>query len=68
MEEIEHRFQGVKVFSLPSVGDPVRGGVYARRHIELGVKGSADTVHPAWEALRQGTQALNYEIHDPIKH
>ena len=68
MEEIERRFEGVKVFSLPSVGDPVRGGVYARRHIELGVKGRADTVQLAWEALRQGTESLNYQIHDPIKH
>jgi molybdopterin-biosynthesis enzyme MoeA-like protein len=68
MEDIESRFEGVKVFSLPSVGDPVRGGVYARRHIELGVKGAADAVHLAWEALRQGTKALNYQIHDLIKH
>jgi molybdopterin-biosynthesis enzyme MoeA-like protein len=68
MEEIERRFEGVKVFSLPSVGDPVRGGIYARRHIELGVKGCADTVQLAWEALRQGTESLNYQIHDLIKH
>jgi molybdopterin-biosynthesis enzyme MoeA-like protein len=68
MEEIERRFEGVKVFSLPSVGDPIRGGVYARRHIELGVKGRADAVQLAWDALRQGTQALHYEVHDPIKH
>jgi len=68
MEEIERRFDGVKVFSLPSVGDPIRGGVYARRHIELGVKGRADAVQLAWDALRQGTQALHYEVHDPIKH
>ena len=68
MEEIERNFEGVKVFSLPSVGDPVRGGVFARRHIELGVKGRSDSVQKAWDALRAGTRALNYEIHDPIKH
>ena len=33
MEEIEARFAGIKVFSLPSVDHPVHG-----RHIELGVK------------------------------
>jgi len=68
MEEIERNFDGVKVFSLPSVGDPVRGGVFARRHIELGVKGRSDSVQKAWDALRAGTSALNYEIHDLIKH
>jgi molybdopterin-biosynthesis enzyme MoeA-like protein len=68
MEEVERRFDGVKVFSLPSVGDPVRGGVFARRHIELGVKGRSDSVQEAWDALRNGTRALNYEIHDLIKH
>lgn len=68
MEDIESRFEGVKVFSLPSVGDPLRGGVYARRHIELGVKGRAEAVHQALEDLRRGTQALSYQIYDPIKH
>ncbi len=34
MERIEASFPGVKVFSLPSVGDSSRGGVYAERHIE----------------------------------
>lgn len=68
MEEIERHFEGVKVFSLPSVGDPVRGGVFARRHIELGVKGRSDSVQKAWDSLRAGTRALNYEIHDLIKH
>ena len=68
MEQIEADFEGVKVFSLPSVGDPARGGVYARRHIELGVKGRSDSVQLAWDALRKGTLALNYPIHDPIKH
>jgi molybdopterin-biosynthesis enzyme MoeA-like protein len=64
MERIESNFPGVKVFSLPSVGDPSKGGVYADRHIELGIKGNADLLESAWGALRTGTQALGYEIHD----
>ena len=64
MERIEANFPGVKVFSLPSIGDSTRGGVYAQRHIELGIKGNANLLESAWGALRTGTQALGYEIHD----
>ncbi|SNX28485.1 Predicted nucleotide-utilizing enzyme [Polynucleobacter meluiroseus] len=64
MERIEANFPGVKVFSLPSVGDATKGGVYAQRHIELGIKGSAALLKDAWIALRTGTLALGYEIHD----
>ena len=64
MERIETNFPGVKVFSLPSVGDPSKGGVYVDRHIELGIKGNANLLESAWSALRTGTQALGYEIHD----
>ncbi|WP_251365409.1 molybdopterin-binding protein [Polynucleobacter sp. MWH-P3-07-1] len=64
MERIEGGFPGVKVFSLPSVGDPARGGVFAERHIELGIKGNADLLESAWLALRTGTESLGYEIHD----
>ena len=64
MERIEASFPGVKVFSLPSVGDSSKGGVYAQRHIELGIKGNANLLESAWIALRAGTQALGYEIHD----
>ena len=64
MEQIEHDFAGIKVFSLPSVGDPMRGGIFAHRHIELGVKGDDSTLDAAWAALRHGTIALGYEIHD----
>lgn len=39
MERIEREFDGVRVFSLPSMGDEARGGIYRRRHIDLGVKG-----------------------------
>jgi molybdopterin-biosynthesis enzyme MoeA-like protein len=64
MERIEASFPGVKVFSLPSVGDASRGGVYAERHIELGIKGNANLLNSAWTALRTGTQELGYEIYD----
>ena len=64
MERIEATFPGVKVFSLPSVGDASRGGIYAERHIELGIKGNANLLESAWIALRAGTEALGYVIHD----
>jgi len=67
MERIEASFPGVKVFSLPSVGDSSRGGVYAERHIELGIKGNASLLDSAWIALRVGTEALGYVIHDISK-
>ena len=67
MERIEASFPGVKVFSLPSVGDPSRGGVYSERHIELGIKGDANLLESAWIALRAGTEALGYPIHDISK-
>lgn len=49
MQDIERRFDPVKVFSLPSVDHPVHG-----RHIELGVKGEGGAVSPAFEALLAG--------------
>ena len=48
MEDIEARFAGVKVFSLPSVDHPEYG-----KHIELGVKSTADPAD-AFAALRAG--------------
>jgi molybdopterin-biosynthesis enzyme MoeA-like protein len=56
MEDIEARFAGVKVFSLPSVDHPEWG-----RHIELGVKAGADPLG-AFEALRAGLQALGVRL------
>jgi len=50
MEQIEARFSGCKVFSLPSVDHPEYG-----RHIELGVKGRQDPAE-AFAALRQGLE------------
>ena len=49
MLRIEAAFEGIKVFSLPSVDHPVHG-----RHIELGVKGSAERMAEAYEALKAG--------------
>lgn len=64
MERIQANYPGVKVFSLPSVGDATKEGVYADRHIELGIKGNANLLESAWVALRAGTQELGYEIHE----
>ena len=49
MEDIEARFVGIKVFSLPSVDHPSWG-----RHIELGVKGRPADTLPAFQALLAG--------------
>jgi molybdopterin-biosynthesis enzyme MoeA-like protein len=49
MEDIEARFAGIKVFSLPSVDHPTWG-----RHIELGVKGRPADTLPAFQALLTG--------------
>jgi molybdopterin-biosynthesis enzyme MoeA-like protein len=62
MVQIETDFPGIRVFSLPSVGDAQRGGVYARRHIDLGVKGEPVQVEAAFVALRAGVGALNGTI------
>ena len=60
MLDIERRFEGVRAFSLPSVGDG-RDGRIARRHIELGVKGPAGRVEEAFAVLHQGVAALGAE-------
>ncbi|OON64167.1 competence/damage-inducible protein A [Massilia sp. KIM] len=46
MERLQREFDGVRVFSLPSVGD-----AETRRHIELGVKGRPDAVEAAFAAM-----------------
>ncbi len=57
MIDIEARFEGIKVFSLPSVDHPVHG-----RHIELGVKGQpGGHLLQAYVALREGLQAPHIE-------
>jgi len=50
MEDVEARFPGVRVFSLPSMDHPQWG-----RHIELGVKGRGDPAE-AYAALRAGLE------------
>ncbi len=57
MEAVEREFGGIKVYGLPSVGE---GGT--RRHIELGAKGEAAQVEPAFERLRAGVLALGGTI------
>ncbi len=49
MERVEAAFAGIKVFSLPSVDHPQWG-----RCIELGVKGDADRLAEAYDALKLG--------------
>ena len=49
MEAVEANYPGLKVFSLPSVGEEGR-----RRHIELGVRGSPEEVPGALEELKRG--------------
>ncbi len=49
MERIEAGFDGIKVFSLPSVDHPQYG-----RHIELGVKGRAEQLDAAYRVLLDG--------------
>lgn len=47
MEAVGRDFPGVKVFSLPSIGDDG-----SRRHVELGVRGDPAEVVPAMALLR----------------
>ncbi len=56
MEDIEARFSGVKVFSLPSVDHPQYG-----RHIELGVKAKDDPTH-AFAALCEGLRGFGARL------
>lgn len=56
MEEIEAIWPGIKVFSLPSVGD-----ARTRRHIELGVKGDPAQVAAAFVRLCAGLDAQGAE-------
>ena len=48
MEAVERGFTGVKVFSLPSMGQDG-----SRIHVELGVRGDPAQVEPAMAKLRQ---------------
>ncbi|MBC7706434.1 MAG: competence/damage-inducible protein A [Rhodoferax sp.] len=57
MEDIERAFDGVKVFSLPSVDHPEYG-----RHIELGVKGAVPRVDDAYAALLAGLRRFYVKL------
>ena len=61
MERVEAAYPGIRVFSLPSVGDAQRGDQLARRHIDLGVKGSAEQVGPAYAMLLEGVRGMGFE-------
>lgn len=56
MEALETEFAGIKVFSLPSVGDGTR-----RKHIELGVKGDPLVVEQAYAKMLAGLDKLRQE-------
>lgn len=56
MERLQREHEGVRVFSLPSVGD-----AHTRRHIELGVKGPPEGVVAAFAAMCQELDRLKAE-------
>jgi molybdopterin-biosynthesis enzyme MoeA-like protein len=53
MEEVEAKFPGLKVFSLPSMGQAGK-----RRHIELGARGDPTVIAAAMDDLRRGVEKL----------
>jgi len=57
MEQVERSYPGVRVFSLPSMGED---GV--RRHIELGVRGPVSMVDEACARLEAGARELGGEL------
>jgi len=57
METLEARHPGVRVFSLPSVGD-----AHTRKHIELGVKGVPEQVDAAWSDMCAALERMNVEV------
>jgi molybdopterin-biosynthesis enzyme MoeA-like protein len=63
MEAVEARHPGLKVFSLPSVGEDGR-----RRHIELGVRGAPAEVPAAMQALKRGVTETGgtWEAHGAV--
>lgn len=57
MEDLERRFDPVRIFCLPSVDHPEFG-----RHIELGVKGPAALIDTAFAALRSGLKTFDLRL------
>jgi molybdopterin-biosynthesis enzyme MoeA-like protein len=59
MDAVGAAFPGVKVFSLPSMGDDG-----SRRHVELGVRGDPAQVAQAMERLRSGVRASGFPFRE----
>jgi molybdopterin-biosynthesis enzyme MoeA-like protein len=59
MQAVESRFSGIKVFSLPSMGDDG-----SRRHVELGVRGDPGQVGEAMTALRNLVSEAGFPFKD----
>lgn len=57
LEAIEAEWTGIKIYSLPSIGDD---GL--RRHIEVGVKGVGPIVESAYLRLRDGVAAMGADF------
>lgn len=62
MQTVGARFTGIKVFSLPSMGDDG-----TRRHVELGVRGEPGQVGPALQAMRDGVTAAGFPFAETQK-
>jgi molybdopterin-biosynthesis enzyme MoeA-like protein len=62
MEAVGALYAGVKVFSLPSMGDDG-----SRRHVELGVRGDPKQVSQAAEALRKSVREAGFPFSGPEK-
>jgi len=60
MDAVGVQFPGVKVFSLPSMGEDG-----SRRHVELGVRGAPAEVAPALAAIREGVRAMGFPMQEP---
>ena len=66
MQAVESRFSGIKVFSLPSMGDDG-----SRRHVELGVRGDPEQVAEAMTALRSLVREAGFpfkDAHEDARH
>jgi molybdopterin-biosynthesis enzyme MoeA-like protein len=62
METVGALYAGVKVFSLPSMGEDG-----SRRHVELGVRGDPQEVKPAAQALRESVRKAGFPFSDAEK-
>jgi molybdopterin-biosynthesis enzyme MoeA-like protein len=60
METLGARYPGVKVFSLPSMGEDG-----SRRHVELGVRGDPAEVGQAFVDLRASLQRAGFPFREP---